>query len=375
MTDAAPDCPGTSRRRSRRRLSASDSLREGRVFGVSAQVYGLRRDGAGRVWRSGHRRLHQPAAARRGGRARGRRDGRRSIRCTRCSRTTPNARAPIIRQTGAFSIRWRSTPSTCRAELLTDAVRAEFREAWLRRQPCFRRSNLVDYSAVSALKNRLFDVIHAAFRARRLAAPDDALVMEYERFVVAGGESLRRFAIFTAIERTLGGTLGQVRGRARFAACAGRREPSRASTKRKSRARNSCSFSPTGNSRRRPRPLTRRAFRSASIATSPSAARPTAPRLFRRANRLMAGVSIGAPPDPLGPQGPNLGPAALRSARARPRRLRRFRAPHRGEYGLCRHPAHRPCARLEAPVSRAGGRRRLVTAPISPAPSKRCSDR
>ncbi len=57
-------------------------------------------------------------------------------------------------------------------------------------------ASIVDYAAVWTLKLSVLEACFAGFEVR---AGGDALVAEFERFVAAGGESLRRFAIFEAI--------------------------------------------------------------------------------------------------------------------------------------------------------------------------------
>ncbi len=182
--------------------------------------------------------------------------------------------------------------------------------------------------------------------------------MAYERFVVAGGESLRRFAIFTAIERTLGVDASKFRARARLAPRAGRRGL-RARARRRNRTREIPAVS------RRPAirgggaapPMTAGLslgfYRDLAVGCAPDGA-----EAFSEANRLMSGVSIGAPPDPLGPQGqiwglPPFDPRAL--ARDGFSGFGRLIAANMAYAG---HPAHRPCAGVKAPVPRAGGRER-----------------
>ena len=71
----------------------------------------------------------------------------------------------------------------------------------------------VDYAAVAALKGPLFDAAHMAFRDFVRSHPRDPLVEDFEAFVRAGGETLRRFAIFSAIEASLGVTQMCIRDR------------------------------------------------------------------------------------------------------------------------------------------------------------------
>ena len=90
--------------------------------------------------------------------------------------------------------------------LLTETVRAAVERA----KPHAERLSatpFVDYAAVAALKNPLFDAAHEAFRDLVRNHPRDPLVEDFEAFVRTGCETLRRFAIFSAIEASLGVTL------------------------------------------------------------------------------------------------------------------------------------------------------------------------
>ena len=64
-------------------------------------------------------------------------------------------------------------------------------------------SLLVDYPGVWAAKAAALEAAFAAFRRRPV---DDGLVAERARFVAAGGEALRRFAVFAALAETHPGT-------------------------------------------------------------------------------------------------------------------------------------------------------------------------
>jgi glycogen operon protein len=298
-SDAAPDSPGHIAVVPSAAFLPS-SLREGRVFGVAAQVYGLRRDGAEGRGDQGigdftSLRLLAQEVARAGAAT----VGINPLHALyphdpeRASPYHPSDRRflePLV--IDAFDLP---------AELLTDSVRAAF----ARLAPeAARLSDLsfVNYSAVSALKNRLFDVVHAAFRARRLAVPNDPLVIEYERFVVAGGENLRSFAIFTAIDRAIGATLSQfgaalgsphAPGIESFAA-GHEEEISRAQFLQFFADRQFAAAARAA----RDAGLSLGFYRDLAVGCAPDGA-----EAFSEMNRLMAGVSIGAPPDPLGPRG------------------------------------------------------------------------
>ena len=340
IADAAPDCPGHLAIAPEAAYLPA-SLREGRVFGVSAQVYGLRREGAGGLGDQGvgdftSLRLLAESAARAGAAT----VGVNPLHAL--FPHDPERASPYYPSDRRFLDPLAIDAFDLPQELLTEAVRAEFSRLGPQ-AALLSASNLVHYSAVSALKNRLFDVIFTAFHARQLAAPDDPLVMDYERFVVAGAESLRRFAVFAAIERTLGATL-----------------PSFGSTLASPHAPGVATFELQHEEE-----IARAKFlqfladqQFAAAAEAAHAAglslgfyrdlavgcAPDGAEAFSEASRLMEGVSIGRRLIRSGRKG-RLGPAAVRSARARPRWLFRLRAPHRGEYGLCRRSAHRPCAR------------------------------
>jgi len=299
MADAAPDCPG--------HLAVApetaylpESLAGGRVFGVSAQVYGLRREASGGLGDQGigdftSLRLIAEGAARVGAATLGLNPLHALFP------HDPERASPYYPSDRRFLDPLAIDAFDLPPELLTDAVRGEFArlggEAAL-----LSASKLVDYGAVSRLKNRLFDVIFAAFRARRFAAPDDPLVMEYERFVVIGAESLHRFAIFTAIENKLGAGLSgfgpalgapHAPGITAFAR-EHEEEIARAKFLQFLADRQFAAAARAGHAAG----LSLGFYRDLAVGCAPDGA-----EAFSEASRLMAGVSIGAPPDPLGPQG------------------------------------------------------------------------
>ncbi|WP_051952478.1 glycogen debranching protein GlgX [Methylocapsa aurea] len=161
---------------------------------------------------------------------------------------------------------------------------------------------LVDYRAVAALKNPLFDAAHAAFAELSLARPDHPLVADHAAFVRAGGQMLWRFAIFSAIEAHFGATLGQFPkalkapdgvGIAAFART--HEEPiARAIFLQwladRQLASAACAARAAG--------LRLGFYRDLAVGCAPDGA-----EAFAEADKLMRGVSIGAPPDPLGPNG------------------------------------------------------------------------
>jgi glycogen debranching enzyme GlgX/4-alpha-glucanotransferase len=60
-------------------------------------------------------------------------------------------------------------------------------------------AKFVDYPAVWTIKRAALEALHAAFARLQAAQPMDALVVDFEAFVSAGGDALRRFAAFQAI--------------------------------------------------------------------------------------------------------------------------------------------------------------------------------
>jgi glycogen debranching enzyme GlgX/4-alpha-glucanotransferase len=62
-----------------------------------------------------------------------------------------------------------------------------------------RAKPAVDYAGVAALKQRVLAAACAAYDTRFSTTPDDPLAADFAGFVAAGGEGLRRFALFEAI--------------------------------------------------------------------------------------------------------------------------------------------------------------------------------
>ncbi len=67
-------------------------------------------------------------------------------------------------------------------------------------------TRLVDYPEVWRIKRAALEALHAAFSGVAAGRPDDKLVAEHRAFVARGGETLRRFAAFQAIS---GGEAGE----------------------------------------------------------------------------------------------------------------------------------------------------------------------
>ncbi len=60
-------------------------------------------------------------------------------------------------------------------------------------------ARLVDYPAVWRIKRAVLEALHAAFAGFATGRPDDKLVSAYRAFIARGGKTLRRFAAFQAI--------------------------------------------------------------------------------------------------------------------------------------------------------------------------------
>lgn len=183
--------------------------------------------------------------------------------------------------------------------LLTEKMRAAIERA-LPQASRLSAKPLVDYAASAALKNPVFDAAHQAFCDLAGSRPGDPLVEDHAAFVQAGGETLRRFAIFTAIEISFNGACdkfpellksSQGKGVPAFAA-AHEEAISRAMFLQwlADRQLAAAAVRPSG--------LKLGFYRDLAVGCAPDGAEAWAePALFMR------GVSIGAPPDPLGPNG------------------------------------------------------------------------
>ncbi|WP_395696669.1 glycogen debranching protein GlgX [Methylocella sp.] len=301
LCDAAPDLVGHLSIAPRSAFLPPE-LEAGGVFGLAAQVYGLRRDGNGGGW-SGDQGIGDFTSlrllAQEAGRAGALVVGMNPLHALyphdpeRASPYHPSDR----RFLEPLAIDLYDLPP----ELLTHSVRAALERAAPQAR-ALSQTPFVDYGAVSALKEKLFDVAHAAFRARRLASPNDVLVLEYERFLVVGGESLRRFALFQALERFYGATLRSFPPELATPHAAGLEAFERAHEEEVDRAkflqfladRQFAAAAKAGEAAG----LRLGFYRDLAVGCAPDGA-----EAFSEMSRLMQGVSIGAPPDPLGPRG------------------------------------------------------------------------
>ena len=209
-----------------------------------------------------------------------------------------------------------------------------------------------------AIKRAALEALHAAFAARRRRA---------------AGRSARRRPIAPsspAAARPCGASPPSRRSRRAKRARTGARgrEPLRdgdpkaiesgdRGTGRVSTSPSSANGWPTASSRA-PRTRAREgaASRSASIATSPSARRRTAPRPGRARGELARGVDGRRAARSVLVQGPELEPAGAQPADRRARRLVGPQRALRRQHAPCRHAAHRPCDGPAAPLPDPGGR-------------------
>jgi glycogen debranching enzyme GlgX/4-alpha-glucanotransferase len=157
----------------------------------------------------------------------------------------------------------------------------------------------VDYAAVTALKNPLFDAAHAAFRDLAKNHPSDPLVEDFRTFARAGGETLRRFAIFSAIEARFQATLEKFPEHLKSPSGTGIADFAAAHEEAVSLAvflqwladRQFAAAARAGG-------LKLGLYRDLAVGCAPDGA-----EAWAEAELLMRGVSIGAPPDALGPNG------------------------------------------------------------------------
>ena len=77
-------------------------------------------------------------------------------------------------------------------------------QEFMRSLPQLRECELVDYAGVAALKRRVLDLLYANFRRRHLDAAGGDRGHAFRRFQEIHGEALRRYAIFEALREKLG---------------------------------------------------------------------------------------------------------------------------------------------------------------------------
>ena len=161
----------------------------------------------------------------------------------------------------------------------------------------------VDYAAMWEIKERALRARFAAFRKAQKAQPKDPIFAEYDAFIAASGEALRRFAIFEAILAERRGqywrvwpddlrdakasALAEAQARladeiafVQFLQWLADRQLAQAADKAKTAG------------------LEIGFYRDLAVGSAPDGA-----EAWARADELMPGVSIGAPPDPFSAQG------------------------------------------------------------------------
>jgi len=293
-----PPPPDRRRRRMRARRAppeahlAKAALR--RRFGVSAQLYALKRDGDQGSATSP--RSAAPARCGRGGAA-----FSASVRYTTYFRTTASEQVPTTLRTDASSIRSSSTRSTPADCLTTKSAPPPSPRSGPDRGRFFRAGRRI--FAAWATKREALAARYAAFARARAARPDDSIFVDHDRFVAAGGEALRRFAIFEAIAARRDGEDWRPLARA-----AARRRSRRGRGGRRRRRNPRRSLSPCSTSGSPDRQLAAAAerakaggleigfYRDLAVGAAPDGAENWA-----RADELARNVTVGAPPDPFSP--------------------------------------------------------------------------
>lgn len=165
----------------------------------------------------------------------------------------------------------------------------------------------VDYPSVHALKRRAFETAFEAFDALARERPDAAPVADFTQFVAEGGAALTRFALFEAIGETRGGETwrnwpADLRDARPEALAAFARQNA-------SRLRFHCFLQWVADrqlagaaSAARRAGLSQGFCRDLAVGAAPDGAES-----WSKATRLVEGFSIGAPPDPFSRDGQNWG--------------------------------------------------------------------
>ncbi len=275
----------------RRRCFLPASLRDGqRRFGLAAHLYALRRDGDQGSGDFTTLAQAGAATARVGGALVGIQPLHAlfSAQRERASPYHPSDR----RFLDALYIDVQAVPDFAASEAARRAL--EQQGELLRR---LAQSPAVDYAAAWSAKRAVLEACYDAF-VRRTA--DDPLVREFGEFVAAGGERLRRFAAFEAISATRPGVPWQrwaeeLRrpddpGVARFAARHGREVHFAMYLQWLADRQLAQAAHASG--------LAIGFYRDLAIGAAPDGA-----EAWSTQAALGRGVSIGAPPDPLGPEG------------------------------------------------------------------------
>ncbi|WP_347261148.1 glycogen debranching protein GlgX [Rudaea sp.] len=165
------------------------------------------------------------------------------------------------------------------------------------------RSDAIDYAQAWAAKSRVLEATYAAFARAARERPNAELVVEFARFVAAGGDALSRFAVFQTLsaqaenrdwrewpanlrdanDDAVAAFADEHAARVRYHAFLqwlGERQLARTAA------------------RARDAGLALGLYRDLAVGAAPDGA-----EAWANARQLALGVSIGAPPDPLAPQG------------------------------------------------------------------------
>jgi glycogen operon protein len=168
-------------------------------------------------------------------------------------------------------------------------------------------AGFVDYPAVWAMKRGALEALHAAFARIRAARRMDPLVMEFDAFVSAGGEALRRFAAFQAIAAGERGENWRSWSAALRDGDAGAIETAIASDAQAFDFALFCQWLADRQlgraaARARANGLEIGFYRDLAVGAAPDGA-----EAWAHARELAQGVTIGAPPDPFSVHGQNWG--------------------------------------------------------------------
>jgi len=170
---------------------------DGRVWGVTAQLYGVRSE---RNWGIGD--FSDLAALVQQWGSRG--AGVIGVNPLHASYPHNPAHASPYSPSSRLFKNWiyidvEASPDFHDCEEARALVRSAAFQAKLR---ALRESDLVDYPAVGAVKRTVLEMLYAHFRAAHLAA-NDARAGEFRAFQSAGGGALRRHALFDALQEHL----------------------------------------------------------------------------------------------------------------------------------------------------------------------------
>ena len=162
---------------------------------------------------------------------------------------------------------------------------------------------IIDYPAVWQLKSVFLEMLFAAFERIARAQPDNIFAAEFERFIVDGGHLLRDFARFQAIADRLPAMPWQRWPGALRDATSGAVEMFAAANTQRVRYAMFLQWLcdrqlAVAAARARNAGLWLGLYRDVAVGAAPDGAESWA-----NAAQLAHGVSIGAPPDPLGPAG------------------------------------------------------------------------